>query len=172
MHDERGGAREVKRIVDRLHRVTLGVALVLFAAMFAVQVAMVLMRYVMGVGFVELQDVVTYSFSALVVLSIPLAMRLDRHVRVDVLRAKFAAGRNRRIDRMGHVIFTLPVFGLMLWNAVPLVSASWKIREGSMETGGLAGLFLVKSTVIVMCVLVLILALTDLADRKGARDER
>ncbi len=161
----------MKRIVDRLHRVTLGVALALFAAMFAVQVVIVLMRYVMGVGFLEFQDVVTYSFSSLVVLSVPLAMHLDRHVRVDVLRAKFAPGRNRRIDRIGHLIFTLPVFGLMLWNAAPLVSASWKIREGSMETGGLGGLFLVKSTVIVMCVLVLIIALADLADREGPRDD-
>lgn len=161
----------MRRIVDRLHRVTLGVALVLFAAMFAVQVVIVLMRYVMGVGFLEFQDVVSYSFAALVVLSVPLAMRLDRHVRVDVLRAKFTARRNRRIDRIGHLIFTLPVFGLMLWHSVPLVAASWKIREGSMETGGLGGLFVVKSTVIVMCVLVLIIALADLTGREGPRDD-
>lgn len=153
----------MQEIANRLHRVTLGLTITLFAVMFAAQLVIVLMRYVMGVGFLELQDVVTYSFSALVVLTIPLALRLDRHVRVDILRAGFSPRRNRRIDRAGHILFTLPVFGLLLWNAVPLVAGSWAILEGSRETGGLPGMFVVKSTVIVMCLLVIALAVIDLA---------
>lgn len=159
-------------LANGLHKITLGLSVVLFIVMFAVQVAIVLMRYVMGVGFLELQDLVTYSFSALVVLTIPLAMRLDRHVRVDILRAGFSPRLNRGIDWAGHILFTLPVFGLMLWNALPLVSASWAIGEGSMETGGLPGLFLVKSTIVVMCVLVIALAVIDLLHRKGPMDGR
>ena len=159
----------MQNIADRLHRAVLGVSIALFAAMFAAQMAIVLMRYVMGVGFLELQDVVTYSFSALVVLTVPLAMRLDRHVRVDILRAGLSARRNARIDRAGHILFTLPVFGLLLWNAWPLVANSWAIFEGSRETGGLGGLFLVKSMVIVMSLLVLFIALVDLTS--GARDD-
>lgn len=160
----------MQQIANRLHRAVLGLSIVLFAAMFAAQMAIVLLRYVMGVGFLELQDLVTYSFSALVVLTIPLALRFDRHVRVDILRTGFSRRRNARIDRAGHILFTLPVFGLLLWNAVPIVSDSWAIFEGSRETGGLGGLFVVKSTVIVMSALVLVLALIDLAG--GGRDER
>lgn len=155
---------------NRLHRMVLGLSVVLFAVMFAAQMMIVLMRYVMGVGFLELQDLVTYAFSALVVLTIPLALRLDRHVRVDVLRAGFSRQRNARIDRAGHVVFTLPVFGLLLWNALPLVSSSWAILEGSRETGGLGGLFVVKSTVVVMSLLVIALAVVDLVS--GGSDER
>ena len=152
----------IQEFANRLHRAVLGVSIALFALMFAAQMVIVLMRYVMGVGFLELQDLVTYSFSSLVVLTIPLAMRLDRHVRVDILRAGFTSRRNARIDKAGHIVFTLPVFGLLLWNAGPLVADSWAIFEGSRETGGLGGLFLVKSTVIVMSLLVLFIALTDL----------
>lgn len=155
---------------NRLHRAVLGLSVALFAVMFATQVVIVLLRYVMGVGFLELQDVVTYSFSALVVLTLPLTFRLDRHVRVDILRTGFSRRVNARIDRAGHVLFTLPVFGLMLWNGWPLVSASWAIFEGSRETGGLPGLFVVKSTVLVMCVLVIALAVIDLLG--GGGDER
>jgi len=159
----------MQEIANRLHRTVLGLSVLLFAVMFATQTVIVLMRYVMGVGFLELQDLVTYAFSSLVVLTIPLALRLDRHVRVDILRAGFTAERNARIDRAGHILFTLPVFGLLLWNATPLVADSWAILEGSRETGGLGGLFLVKSTVIVMSLLVILLALIDLAE--GGRDE-
>ena len=153
----------MNQTADLLHRITLRICTVLFGLMFAAQLVIVLMRYVMGVGFLELQDLVTYSFSALVVLTIPLALRTDRHVRVDILRTGFSRRTNRRIDRWGHVAFTLPVFGLMLWNALPLIQASWAIFEGSRETGGLPGLFLVKSTVVVMSALVIVLAVIDLA---------
>ena len=162
----------MKRIADLLHRVTLGVSILLFALMFAVQIAIVLMRYVMGVGFLEMQDMVTYAFSALVVLTIPLAMRLDRHVRVDVLRAGLRRRTNARIDKLGHLVFTLPVFGLLLLNSWPLVRAAWVIHEGSRETGGLGGLFVVKATIIVMSVLVLVLALVELLGREGTQDGR
>jgi TRAP-type mannitol/chloroaromatic compound transport system permease small subunit len=151
----------MKQAADRLYRITLVLCVALFGLMFAAQLTVVLLRYVMGVGFLELQDTVTYSFSALVVLTIPLTAAMGRHVRVDILRSRFLRRTNHRIDRWGHVLFTLPVFGLMLWNALPLVAASWAILEGSRETGGLPGLFVVKSTVVVMCVLVLALGVID-----------
>lgn len=160
----------MRQAVDLLHRVTLGLSIGLFGVMFAAQLVIVLMRYVMGVGFLELQDAVTYSFSALVVLTIPLALRDDRHVRVDILRTTFSRRTNARLDRLGHLVFTLPVFGLMLWNAWPLVTASWAIFEGSRETGGLPGLFVVKSTIVFMCLLVLLIAVADLvAPRRTGR---
>ncbi len=152
----------MEKLADLIYRSTLTVSIGLLVVMFATQVVVVLMRYVMGVGFLELQDLVTYTFSSLVVLTIPLAMRHDRHVRVDILRSGWSARRNRRIDSAGHVLFTLPVFGLLLYNAIPLVSQSWAILEGSRETGGLGGLFLVKSTLVVMCALVIVLAVLDL----------
>ncbi|OIP87568.1 MAG: C4-dicarboxylate ABC transporter permease [Rhodobacterales bacterium CG2_30_65_12] len=160
----------MQALANRLHRMVLGLSIVLFAVMFTAQLVIVLMRYVMGVGFLELQDLVTYCFSALVVLTIPLALRLDRHVRVDILRTRFSRRRNARIDRAGHILFALPVFGLLLWNALPLVSSSWAILEGSRETGGLGGLFVVKSTVVVMSLLVIVLAVIDLVNGRG--DER
>lgn len=152
----------MKHVADFLHRFALALSIALFGVMFAAQLVVVLMRYVMGVGFLELQDAITYSFSALVVLTIPLALRAGRHVRVDILRGGFSARTNASLDRWGHALFTLPVFGLMLWNAWPLVAASWSIFEGSRETGGLPGLFAVKSTVVVMCVLVLLHAVIAL----------
>jgi TRAP-type mannitol/chloroaromatic compound transport system permease small subunit len=165
----------MQHFADRLYRVTLGISIVLFVVMFSAQTVVVLMRYVMGVGFLELQDLVTYTFSSLVVLSVPLALRKDRHVRVDILRARFSRRRNLRIDVVGHLVFTLPVFGLLLWNALPLVAKSWAIFEGSRETGGLPGMFVVKSMLIVMAVLMLVFALIDLASGTGrteAKDER
>ena len=152
----------MKKLSDTLYRITLGLCIALFGLLFAGQIAIVLLRYVMGVGFLQLQDAVIYAFASLVVLSVPLAMHRDRHVRVDVLREGQSPRIRRLIDRAGHILFTLPVFGLIAFNGWPLVRDSWAIREGSMETGGLAGLFIVKSMVLVMCMLVIVSAIAGL----------
>ena len=160
----------MKVIADTLHKVTLTFCIAMFGILFAGQLVVVVLRYVMGVGFLQLQDAVIYAFACLTVLTIPLAMRLDRHVRVDVVR-EYQSPRTRRLtDRLGHIVFTLPVFGLITIDGWPLVAASWSIREGALETGGLPGLYIVKSMILVMCALVILIALADLAARgKGDR---
>ncbi len=144
------------KISAMLDRATLVLALFLQGLMFSCQILVVLLRYLTGIGFLELQDAVSYSFAVVVALSIPLALTRDRHVRVDVLRERMSHRVNRRIDGLGHVLLTLPVFALMAWHSWPLVSASWAILEGSRETGGLPGRFLVIGFLLVMPVLFLV----------------
>lgn len=131
--------------------------IVLTAVVFLGQLAVVLMRYLLGVGFVELQDAVSYSFAILVALAVAVAFEADRHVRVDVFRQTWSARTNRRIDGAGELLLTLPVFGILLWTGFPLVKSSWAILEGSRETGGLPGLFIVKSCLIVLPALMVLL---------------
>lgn len=139
-------------------QVVLVACLLFMAVIFAGQVTIVLLRYVMGVGFLELQDLVTYAFSALVVLAVPLAQWRGRHVRVDVLRNMMGPRTTGIVERVAATVLILPVFGLLTVNAWPVVVSSFAILEGSRETGGLGGLFLVKGTVIVMAALVILIA--------------
>jgi len=123
---------------------------------------MVLMRYLLGVGFLEIQDAVSYAFAVLVALSVAVAFDADKHVRVDVFRQSLSAKVNRVIDRIGDLVLALPVFALMLWTAFPLVRSSWAIQEGSPETGGLPGLFLVKTCLLILPALVVLFVLQRL----------
>ncbi|MEM9634468.1 MAG: TRAP transporter small permease subunit [Pseudomonadota bacterium] len=136
--------------------------IVLTAIVFLGQLVMVLMRYLLGIGFLEIQDAVNYAFAALVALSVVIAFDADRHVRVDVFRQKMTTGTNNWIDWFGDLLLALPVFGLMLWTAFPLVRSSWAILEGSPETGGLPGLFVVKTCLLILPALVILLSLTRL----------
>lgn len=77
-------------------------------------------------------------------------------MRVDVFRQKWDDAVNRRIDWLGDLLLALPVFGIMLWAAFPLVKSSWVILEGSPETGGLPGLFLVKTCLLILPALVIL----------------
>lgn len=134
----------------------MGLATIVFLG----QLTMVLMRYLLGIGFVELQDAVSYSFAALVALSVAVSYEADRHVRVDVFRQNWSQRFNEKVDWLGDLLFAVPVFGLMTWAAYPLVRSSWAILEGSRETGGLPGLFVVKTCLVILPVLILLMVAT------------
>lgn len=148
----------------------LGLCLICVGILFAGQIAIVLLRYVMGVGFLELQDLVTYAFAVVVVLAVPLAYWNGRHVRVDVLSNRLGPRATGIIDRVAALVLVLPVFCILLVDAWPLVANAFAILEGSRETGGLGGLFLVKGTVLVMCVLVILIAAVSLLGGKVGDD--
>ena len=133
--------------------------MILAVIVFVGQLSMVLMRYVLGFGFLEIQDAVNYAFASLVALCVAVTFEADRHVRVDVVRQRLSDRANLRIDWLGDIFLALPVFVIMLWMAYPLVRSSWSIFEGSPETGGLPGLFLVKTCLVILPALVVWLTL-------------
>lgn len=159
-------------IAARVYRVTRTICQGLLGLIVLGQLSVVILRYVFGVGFIELQDAVAYSFAALVVLGLPVALAEDAHVRVDVLRTGQSARTRVWVDRVGIVAFLLPVFGLTLWWVWPDVAFSWSIREASVETGGLPGLYLVKSTLPLACVLMILQGLAGLFARDSEGDAR
>ena len=108
--------------------------------------AIVVLRYGFGIGFIWLQDLASYAFAIFLALSVPVCMARGGHVRVDVLSERMPETYLRSADLLALVVFLIPVFGLAIWAYWPDLRYSWSIREVSVETGGLPGLFLVKST--------------------------
>lgn len=151
-----------------LDRATHAACLVLTGLIFASLLAVVILRYVFGLGFLELQDVASYAFASLVVLGLPVAYRADVHVRVDIFRAGMSPGRARGVDMAAFLLLVVPVFALTLWYVWPDVAYAWSIREGSRETGGLPGYFIVKAMLPLACTLMLLQGLALLLAPLGS----
>lgn len=143
-------------LADIMHRSTRAICLVALGVIVLGQLAVVILRYGYGVGFLELQDAVAYAFAGLVVLSLPVALYDDAHVRVDVFRDGQSPRTRARFDLGGLALLLIPVFGLTLWHVLPDIFYAWEIREGAKETGGLPGFFLVKTCLPVACVLMIV----------------
>ncbi|WP_143089833.1 TRAP transporter small permease subunit [Tropicimonas isoalkanivorans] len=159
-------------IAAHVHRVTQRICQLLLGLIFIGQLVVVILRYVFGMGFIELQDAVAYSFATLVVLGLPVAQALDVHVRVDVLRANQTRQTQALFDRVGIIALLIPVFGLTIYWVWPDIVYSWSIREASAETGGLPGLFLVKSMLPLACALMILQGVAQLFSlgKEPARD--
>jgi TRAP-type mannitol/chloroaromatic compound transport system permease small subunit len=115
--------------------------------MVAVSVAVVTLRYLFGVGWIALQELVVYLFAGVVTLSIADALRADGHVRIDVFYRDWTPRRQAWVDLLGTLLFLLPVSVFLAWASWDYVVASWSVLEGSRAAGGLPALFLIKSLI-------------------------
>lgn len=145
----------LNKLALKIHNITGAVCVFLLSVLLISEVMIVLLRYVFGMGFLPLQNLASYSFSTLIVLGIPYALVRSAHVRVDILREHQGAPLKRKVDVFAVLFFLFPLFGLTLYMVMPDIFYSWQILEGSKETGGLPGLFLVKTALPVSCVLMM-----------------
>lgn len=68
----------------------------------------------------------------------------DSHIRVDFLYGKRSLRTRKIIDLVGHLLFALPFFVLILPASLAFVARAWRSGEGS-RNGGLNDLWLIKA---------------------------
>jgi TRAP-type mannitol/chloroaromatic compound transport system permease small subunit len=109
--------------------------------------ALVLMRYVLGVGSIWLQESVVYAHASLFMLAAAWTLAVDGHVRVDIFYADASPRTKALVDLLGAVLLLMPFVLALIFLSLPYVARSWAIFEGSRETSGLPALFLLKTLI-------------------------
>ena len=97
----------------------------------------VVLRYAFDLGWIWLQESVTWMHAAVFMLAAAYTLARDEHVRVDVFYRTLGPRRQAMVDAAGAAFFLLPFCGFLLWSSWDYVSVSWAIHEGSREAGGL-----------------------------------
>jgi len=130
-------------------------------AMVVVTFTIVVLRYLFGIGWIWLQESVTWMHAAVFMLGASYTLARDEHVRVDVFYRQARDRRRAVIDLSGTLLFLIPVALFLLWGSLDYVLASWAIQEGSGEAGGLIypAVPLLKSLIPVTALLLLLQAL-------------
>ena len=78
-----------------------------------------------------------YLFAVTVMLGSPLVLKLNEHVRVDLIYGKLGGKAPVYIDLFGLVVFLLPVMLLLAWLSWPLFVKMYVSGEMSSNAGGL-----------------------------------
>ena len=81
----------------------------------------------------------------------------------DLLDASSVAAMGRAwIDLLGSLVFLLPVTIFVAWISWEYISDSWAVLEGSREAGGLPAVFLLKSLILVLALMLTLQALVQI----------
>ena len=94
-------------------------------------------RYGLDISSNAWLEIQWYLFAACVMLGAAQVLRLNEHVRVDILYGKLSARGRVWVDLLGLVFFLLPAMGVMLWYAAPLFLSMYRSGEMSSNAGGL-----------------------------------
>lgn len=150
-----GFAKRLTNILDSLSGAALRTAMVSAIILVASQLAVVLLRYVFGMSFTWLNEIVIYAFATMFMLGAAGALRDDAHVRVDILRPRFGENGRNWVELIGTYLFLFPICLRILTLGEQGLSRSWLLLESSSESDGLPIMFLFKTLVPVFAVLML-----------------
>jgi TRAP-type mannitol/chloroaromatic compound transport system permease small subunit len=78
-----------------------------------------------------------YLFAGMVMLGGAYTLRMNEHVRVDVLYGRYSERTRAWVDLLGAIFFLLPMSVVIGWMSWPLFVDSYKIGEISGNAGGL-----------------------------------
>jgi TRAP-type mannitol/chloroaromatic compound transport system permease small subunit len=113
----------------------------------------VLLRYLFGLGWIWLQESITWMHAAVFMLAAAYTLAREEHVRVDVFYREMSPRARAWVDLVGTLVLLLPVCAFLLWSSWGYVASAWGMSEGSRESGGLPALYLLKSVLVAMPVL-------------------
>lgn len=117
--------------------------------------AIVILRYGFNLGWIWLQESVSYLHVAVFTVVAAWTLQQDGHVRVDIFYAEMTPRKRATVDLLGTLFFLVPFCVFVLVISWPYVTNSWKLLEASREAGGLPLVFLLKTLILVMPALLL-----------------
>ena len=140
----RAVVRSIDIFNEQLGRIVSWFALILVLMQFAV----VLLRYVFGLGFIPMQESIVFMHAMLFLVAAGYTLLHDGHVRVDIFYSTATELNKARVNFFGVVVFLWPICALLTWKSLIFVGASIRVWEGSPE-GTFMPFWLLKSMLLV-----------------------
>ncbi len=113
----------------------------------------VILRYVFDMGWIWLQESVNFMHGALFMLAAGFTLKHEQHVRIDVLYESMSPKKKALVNLFGTFFLLFPTCFAVFYFAFPYVQDSWQVLEGSREAGGLPGVYLLKTIILIFPVL-------------------
>jgi TRAP-type mannitol/chloroaromatic compound transport system permease small subunit len=138
-------ATPFSRAVDPLIEWLGKVSSILWPILVAIITINVVMRYALGRGLVEFEEIQWHLYAVGFLLAQAWCMQNDGHVRIDVFAEHFRDRTKCWVELFGILVWLLPYVLLVCWFAVPFIAYSYRIGEISEAPGGLPYRFGIKA---------------------------
>ena len=149
-----GGPGWPANLVSRIGKAVAWLTLVMVVLTFVT----VMLRYGFSLGWIWLQESVTYLHGMVFMLAAAWALQTDDHVRVDIFYRDLGARQKARVDLLGTLVFLVPFCLFLMFASWKYVAVSWAVQESSREAGGLNLVYLQKTLILLLPALLLMQA--------------
>ena len=149
--------KAIDRLTDNTGRIGSWCSLLMVMAMLLV----VVLRYGFQIGSISLQESITYLNCLIFTSGVAYTLKEGAHVRVDVIYSTLRSKAKALVDLLGTLVFLGLTAGFILWTSWDYVSVSWRIREGSAESSGLPYVYVLKTSILIIPIMLLIQGLSE-----------
>ncbi|HLQ92762.1 MAG TPA: TRAP transporter small permease subunit [Xanthobacteraceae bacterium] len=127
----------LSRIIDAVNDRFGIVAIWLVLICCVVSTGIAISRYALSISSNAWIEAQWYMFAAMVFLGGPVTLKLNEHVRVDLIYSIVSERTRIWIDIVGGLLFLMPICIILIYFTWPFFLDSWRINEGSQNPGGL-----------------------------------
>ena len=129
-------------------------------AMVGITFLVVVMRYGFNFGRIAMQESITYLHAFVFMIAGAYTLKHNQHVRVDIFYQDMSLQNKAKVDFFGSIFLLLPFATFIVWISFDYVMNSWKLFEQSREAGGLPLVYILKTFIPTMALLLLFQALS------------
>ncbi len=122
----------------------------------------VVASWLFNTSWIWLRESVTWLHGANFLLAAGYSLNRQSHVRVDIFYSKMSLRQQAMVDTFGTLFLLLPTCLFIAWASWPAFLLSWRVGEVSSEAGGLPALYLLKSLLLLMPLLLSVEAINQL----------
>lgn len=148
MHRLQTLADRIDAVIDRLGHILSW--LVGFTVITCAAVAF--LRYALGLGWIWMQDAYVWANAVLFMLGAAPTLLHDKHVRVDFIYGAKGWRYRALVDFLGSILLLLPSVIAIFVLCLPYVRDSWGRWESTLDVGGMPGIYLIKSVLLLFCI--------------------
>jgi TRAP-type mannitol/chloroaromatic compound transport system permease small subunit len=130
--------------------------------MVVITFVVVVLRYGFDLGWIGMQESITYLHATVFMLGAAYTLRHEGHVRVDIFYQRLKPRGQALVDLLGTLLLLWPMCLFILFASWDYVAVSWERMETSNEPGGLPFVYLLKSLLLVMPLLLILQGLANL----------
>jgi len=146
----------IMRVINLINRLIGNVFIWLSLGIVLVCFWVVIERYILGSTRLWMQDLYPWMNGVMFTAVAGYALYRNDHVRVDIFYRPATTKTKAWMDAVGVVAFLLP-FAWVVWSyTLVFVQRSWRLGEGSANPGGMPGLYILKTFMLVFAVTIAI----------------
>jgi len=125
----------------------------------------VTMRSVFQAGSIAMQESVTYMHAMVFMGCLAFTAQRGGHVRVDIFYRRMTVEGKAWVNAVGAIIFLLPFSLFLLAISWSFVQNAWQVAEGSINPGGIAAVYLLKTLIPIAGVLLALRGLAEVVEQ-------
>ncbi|PIW70230.1 MAG: C4-dicarboxylate ABC transporter permease [Ignavibacteriales bacterium CG12_big_fil_rev_8_21_14_0_65_30_8] len=107
----------------------------------------VFVRYFLRESSVGFQEFEWHLFAIIFLLSAAYTLKIDQHVRVDVIYTRLSDKKKAYVDFFGSLIFLIPFCVVLIMASKNFVINSFSMGETSPDAGGLPARYILKAVI-------------------------